>query len=79
MDLESNNTTKNVLVKRNFVNFTPTANFTLQFYQNQEVSVYNYNGRTGQPNTSQLQPITTTSDSINFQIGNPDLTAAVQQ
>jgi outer membrane receptor protein involved in Fe transport len=72
MDLESNNTTKKVLVKRNFVNLTPTANFTYNFTKTRSLR-YFYNGRTGQPNTSQLQPITTTSDSINFQIGNPDL------
>src|SRR6185369_4183763 len=34
---------------------------------------FNYNGRTGQPSISQLQPIQTTSDSINFNIGNPAL------
>jgi uncharacterized membrane protein YgcG len=72
MDLESNNTTKKVLVKRNFVNLTPTANFTYNFTKTRSLRFF-YNGRTGQPNTSQLQPITTTSDSINFQIGNPDL------
>lgn len=72
MDLESNNTTKNVLVKRNFVNLTPTANFTYNFTKTRNLRFF-YNGRTGQPNTSQLQPITTTTDSINFQIGNPDL------
>ncbi|MEO8172803.1 MAG: outer membrane beta-barrel family protein [Sediminibacterium sp.] len=72
MDLESNNTTKNVLVKRNFVNFTPTANFTYNFTKTRSLRFF-YNGRTGQPNTSQLQPIVTTSDSINFQVGNPNL------
>jgi hypothetical protein len=72
MDLESNNTTKNVLVKRNFINLTPTANFTYNFTKTRSLRIF-YNGRTGQPNTSQLQPITTTTDSINFQIGNPDL------
>jgi hypothetical protein len=59
-------------VKRNFVNLTPNANFTYNFTKTRSLRFF-YNGRTGQPSTSQLQPITTTSDSINFQIGNPDL------
>ncbi len=72
MDINSNNTTKNVIVARNFVNFTPTANFTYNFTRTKSLRIF-YTGRTGQPSTSQLQPVKTTSDSINFQIGNPDL------
>lgn len=72
IDLTSNNTTKNVLVKRNFTNLTPNLNFTYNFTRTKSLRVF-YNGRTGQPSTMQLQPVKTTSDSINFQIGNPDL------
>lgn len=72
MNLESNNTTKNVLVKRDFVNFTPSANFTYNFTKSKSLRFF-YNGRTGQPTTAQLQPVVTTSDSINFQVGNPNL------
>ncbi len=72
MDLESDNTTKNVVVKRNFVNLTPNANFTYNFTKTRSLRIF-YRGATGQPNTSQLQPITTTTDSINFQVGNPNL------
>jgi hypothetical protein len=71
-DLASNNTTKNVLVKRNFVNFTPQLNFTYNYTRTKSLRIF-YNGRTSQPSTAQLQPIITTSDSINFQLGNSDL------
>lgn len=70
--LNSNNTTKNVIVQRDFVNFTPTMNLTYNFTRTRTLRVF-YNGRTNQPSTSQLQPVTTTSDRVNFQIGNPDL------
>lgn len=71
-DLTSNNTTKNVLVTRNYVNLTPTFNFTYNYTRTKSLRIF-YNGRTGQPSTAQLQPILTTSDSINFQQGNPNL------
>ncbi|SJZ49931.1 outer membrane beta-barrel family protein [Sediminibacterium ginsengisoli] len=66
------NTTKNIQVINKFTNFTPTANFQYNFSKTRNLRV-NYNGRTGQPSIQQLQPLVTTSDSINFQIGNPDL------
>lgn len=71
-DLNSLNTTKNVLVARNYVNFTPQLFFTYNYSRSKSLRVF-YTGRTGQPSTNQLQPITTTTDSINFQIGNPNL------
>lgn len=72
MSLVSNNTTKNVIVDRSYVNFTPTMNFTYNFNRTHSLRIF-YNGRTGQPSTAQLQPILTTSDSISFQQGNPNL------
>jgi hypothetical protein len=69
---ESDNVTKNVTVARNYVNFTPNANFVYNFSRTKALRFF-YNGNTGQPSVSQLQPIKTTNDSINFQIGNPDL------
>jgi hypothetical protein len=72
-DINSDNTTKNVIVKRNFVNFTPNAVFNYNFTRTRSLRIF-YNGRTGQPNTNQLQPVKTTSDSINFSVGNPNLT-----
>ncbi len=66
------NTTKNINVGTHFVNFTPTVNFQYIFAKSKNLRI-NYTGRTGQPSVSQLQPLTTTSDSINFQVGNPNL------
>jgi hypothetical protein len=66
------NTTKHISVANNFVNFTPTVNFQYIFAKSKNLRI-NYTGRTGQPTISQLQPLTTTSDSINFQTGNPNL------
>lgn len=71
-DLRSDNVTKNVVVQRNYVNFTPNMNFVYNFTRTKSLRVF-YNGRTSQPSTAQLQPIRTTTDSINFQVGNPDL------
>ena len=55
-----------------YVNFTPTVNFMYNFTRTKNLRV-NYTGRTGQPSIAQLQPLTTTTDSINFQVGNPNL------
>ncbi|HEV9036655.1 MAG TPA: TonB-dependent receptor [Puia sp.] len=64
------NTTKDTSVARNYVNITPTLNLSYQFSNTSHLRV-NYSGRTGTPSAAQLQPLTTTSDSISFQIGNP--------
>ena len=69
---QSDNTTKHITVANSFVNFTPTVNFQYIFARSKTLRI-NYSGRTGQPSVSQLQPLTTTSDSINFQTGNPNL------
>jgi hypothetical protein len=68
----SDNTTKDITVAHNYVNYTPTVNFQYQFSNTQHLRL-NYSGRTGTPSASQLQPLTTTSDSVNFQVGNPGL------
>jgi hypothetical protein len=72
MNFDSRNTTKGIDVSHNFVNFTPTVNFTYSFTQRQRLRFY-YTGRTGTPSASQLQPLTTTSDDINYTVGNPGL------
>lgn len=71
-DRNSQNTTKNINVSDNFINFTPTANFVYNYSRTKNLRIF-YNGRPGQPSISQLQPLQTTSDSINFTVGNPDL------
>lgn len=68
----SDNTTKNIVVAHNYVNYTPTVNFNYQFSNTAHLRL-NYSGRTGSPNAAQLQPLTTTSDSLSFQVGNPGL------
>lgn len=71
-NLESINSTKKTDVTQHYMNFTPTLNFQYGSSRANSLRV-NYAGRTGQPATSQLQPILTTSDSINFSQGNPNL------
>jgi len=71
-DRNSLNTTKNLLVSDNFVNITPTANFIYNFTRTENFRFY-YNGRSGQPSVTQLQPLKTTSDNINFTVGDPNL------
>lgn len=66
------NTTKNIDIAHNYVNITPGVNFTYSFSHMQRLRFY-YTGRTGQPSASQLQPLTTTNDNINYTTGNPDL------
>jgi hypothetical protein len=68
----STNTTKDITVSHNYINLTPTVNFQYSFSNTTRLRI-NYSGRTGTPSASQLQPLTTTSDSINFQSGNPNL------
>jgi Outer membrane protein beta-barrel family/Carboxypeptidase regulatory-like domain len=66
------NTTKGIDVQHGYLNLTPTVNFSYSFSNNQRLRFY-YTGRTGSPTASQLQPLITTNDDINFTIGNPDL------
>ncbi len=66
------NTTKQIDVTRNYVNWAPAVNFTYSFSHMQRLRFY-YSGRTGQPSASQLQPLTTTNDNINYTTGNPNL------
>ncbi len=72
LDQSSVNTTKKITLSNHFVNFTPTVNFQYSFSRSKTLR-FNYTGRTGQPSLTQLQPLTTTSDSINFVVGNPNL------
>ncbi|HXB44476.1 MAG TPA: outer membrane beta-barrel protein [Puia sp.] len=71
-DFNSNNTTKGIVVSHSYVNFTPAVNFRYSFSKTQRLQFF-YQGRTGTPSASQLQPLTTTSDSVNFLVGNPNL------
>jgi hypothetical protein len=68
----SDNTTKGIVVARNYVNLTPTVNFQYLWSRTSHLRAF-YSGRTGQPSASQLQPLTTTSDNISYTVGNPNL------
>jgi hypothetical protein len=72
LNFNSLNTTKNVDVSHNYTNLTPTVNFSYSFSNYQRLRFY-YTGRTGTPSASQLQPLTTTNDDINYTTGNPNL------
>ncbi len=69
---ESHNLSKNININQNFTNLYPTANFNYEFSKSRSIRFF-YNGRTTQPNINQLQPLVTTTDSINIRSGNPDL------
>jgi hypothetical protein len=71
-NLSSINSTKKTAVSQHYINLTPGVNFQYLFSKTRNLRI-NYSGRTGQPSVSQLQPIPTTSDSINFYQGNPSL------
>lgn len=68
----SDNTTKDITVGRSYVNLQPTVNFMYNFSSTQHFRL-NYSGRMGTPSPSQLQPLTTTTDDVSFQVGNPNL------
>ena len=72
MNFNSLNTTKDIDVTHSYINLTPTVNFSYSFSNYERLRFY-YTGRTGNPSASQLQPLTTTSDEINYTVGNPNL------
>jgi hypothetical protein len=66
------NTTKDIQIVHNYVNLTPTVNFQYTISKTQHIR-FNYSGKPGTPTVTQLQPLVTTTDQINFQEGNPSL------
>jgi len=66
------NTTKNITVDHQYIYPAPTVNFQYTFSRTKHFRL-NYSGRTGIPSVTQLQPLITTSDQINYQEGNPAL------
>jgi hypothetical protein len=72
LSFDNLNTTKNIRVAHDYTNFTPTLNFQYTFSRTSNLRL-NYSGRTGTPTATQLQPLTTTTDNLNFQVGNPNL------
>jgi len=70
--LISKNITKDSSISQRFVNFFPTMNFRYDFTKTKNLRIF-YNGRTGQPSASQLQPVVDNSNPLNIRVGNPDL------
>ncbi len=62
--MESNNLTKDSLLKQRYTNLFPTLNFNYQFARSRSLR-FNYRGRTNQPSINQLQE-TLGGDSTNF-------------
>ena len=54
-------------------NFAPRAMFVYDFNENANIRI-NYNGRSGQPSTSQLNPVMDNSNPLSMSLGNPYLT-----
>lgn len=59
-------------ITRKVVNLSPMAQFNYMFDKRTNLRIM-YNGRTGQPSMTQLQPVADISDPTNITIGNPDL------
>jgi Outer membrane protein beta-barrel family/Carboxypeptidase regulatory-like domain len=66
------NTTKDIRIIQEYTNFTPTVNFQYTISKTSHFRL-NYSGRPGTPTVTQLQPLVTTTDQINYQEGNPAL------
>jgi hypothetical protein len=71
-DFNSLNTTKNILITHDYLNLTPTVNFQYTISKTKHLRLH-YTGRPGTPSVTQLQPLITTTDQINYQEGNPAL------
>jgi hypothetical protein len=68
----NNGSTKDSVIRRNYVNFNPNANFNYTPRMGMNVRL-NYRGRTNQPSTTQLQNVQDVSNPQNIRTGNPDL------
>lgn len=70
--LISKNISKDSSISQRFVNFFPTMNFRYDFTKTKNLRIF-YNGRTGQPSASQLQPVVDNTNPLNIKVGNPEL------
>jgi hypothetical protein len=60
--------------KRNFINWSPQANYQYQMSP-QKIIMVNYSGNMSQPGVNQLQPVRVNNNPLNIVVGNADLTA----
>jgi hypothetical protein len=72
VDFSQTNEYTNTTLKRNFINWTPQANYQYKFSQQKSLS-FNYNGNTSQPTIDQIQPVLVNTDPLNVTLGNADL------
>ncbi len=68
----ANGSVKDSVIKQNYTNFNPTANFNFNPKLGTNLR-FSYNGRTTQPTTSQLQNVIDKSNQLNWRTGNPNL------
>lgn len=66
-----NLTTGNIL-KQNFINITPTAQFRYTFSNTKRLNI-RYDGRTNQPSIDQIQPVIDNTNTLSQPVGNPNL------
>ena len=71
-DRENENITTGNIIKQNFYNLTPSAQFRYTFSNSKRLRV-NYRGNTQQPSISQIQPIPDNTDTQVIPVGNPNL------
>lgn len=69
---ENENLSTGNLLKQNFVNITPTAQFRYNFSNTKRLNI-RYDGRTNQPSIDQIQPVIDNTNNLSAPIGNPDL------
>ncbi len=72
VSLDNHNVTTNINYKRDFFNIFPSAQFRYNFGKNRRL-ILNYNGRTNQPSSTQLQPVVDNSNPLSVTTGNPNL------
>ena len=74
-DRKNVNETSGLVLKQNFINLTPQANFRYNFSTTKRLNI-RYNGRTQQPGINQIQPIPDNTNTQSIILGNPDLKPA---
>lgn len=71
-DFNQKDLLKDTLLKRNYLNFFPRANFVYKFNQTSRISL-SYNGSTQQPSITQISPVADNTNPLIITVGNPAL------
>ncbi|SOD20390.1 outer membrane beta-barrel family protein [Pedobacter xixiisoli] len=69
---KNDNLTTGKLLKQEFVNITPSAQFRYNFSNTKRLNI-RYDGRTNQPSIDQIQPVRDNTNTRSIPLGNPDL------